>query len=63
MASGQRGSSILDLAAAAEDQTRPPAQRDLGRRLARKQISEAEAAIAGMLDAATRSAARATTGA
>jgi hypothetical protein len=49
--------SVLDLAAAAEDQTRPPGQRDLGRRLARKQIEEAEAAIAGMLDAATRAAA------
>jgi hypothetical protein len=49
--------SVLDLAAAAEDQTRPPGLRNLGRCLARKQIEEAEAAIAGMLDAATRAAA------
>jgi hypothetical protein len=53
--------SVLDLAAAAEDQTRPPGQRDLGRRLARKQIQEAEAAIGGLLDEATRAAAGATT--
>jgi hypothetical protein len=40
---------IEDLYAAAEDATRPPGQRDLGRRLAREHIREAARALRDLL--------------
>ena len=40
---------IDDLYAAAEDATRPPSQRDLGRRLARRHIRDAGRALRALL--------------
>ena len=40
---------VEDLYAAAEDATRPPGERDLGRRTAREFIQESHRALAGLL--------------
>ena len=43
---------VEDLAAAGEDATRPPGERDLGRRSARRMVLDARDAIRELLDAA-----------
>jgi hypothetical protein len=49
-------SNFHDLLAAADDATRPPARRELGRATARANILEARRAMRGLLEAATRGA-------